>query len=179
VPTGSIPGLRLTHDRLQMVGSSANIALGNWLLKGEVAWIHGLEFLPSPGRKYDRVDVLAGFEYSGFSETTLTIEAVNRHIFDFASRLKQLPANAAEDRFQSVLRFTRTFVHETVTLTILASLYGLDGDDGGFERYSAEYDVNDSISVLFGLVTYQSGELPEMKNIGKNDRVFAEARYSF
>jgi hypothetical protein len=70
-------------------------------------------------------------------------------------------------------------VNDTLTLTILASLYGLAGDDGGFQRYTLEYDVNDFVSVLVGLVTYQSGELTEMKNIGKNDRVFIEARYSF
>lgn len=179
VSAGGLPGLRLTHDRLQMVGSTANIALGNWLVKGEIAWIHGLGFVSSPGRKFDRVDVLAGFEYSGFSETTITIEAVNRHLNEFTSELAAAPANTAEDRFQSVLRFTRTFVHETVTLTILASLYGLDGDDGSFQRYSAEYDINDFTSVLFGMVTYQSGELAEMENIGKNDRMFIEARYSF
>lgn len=66
-----------------------------------------------------------------------------------------------------------------MTLTIQASLFGLTGDDGAFERYTIEYDVNDSLSVLFGIVTYQSGDLPEMQNIGKNDRVLIEAKYSF
>jgi len=171
--------VQLTHDRLQMVGSTANIALGNWLLKGEAAWFHGFEFAHKPGNKFDRVDVLAGIEYSGFSETTICLEAVTRHINEFKSILKQSPDQASEDRFQSAFRFTRTFVNETITLTVLASLFGLTGDDGAFERYTIEYDVNDSLSVLFGVVTYQSGDLPEMQNIGENDRVLLEAKYSF
>lgn len=175
----SFPVFQLNHDRLQMVGTTANIALGNWLLKGEAAWIHGFEFVNTPGKKYDRVDILAGFEYSGFSETTLCIEAVNRHINEFKSILKQSPDQATEDQFQSAFRFTRTFANETITLTILASLFGLTGDDGAFERYTIEYDVNDSVSVLFGIVTYQSGDLPEMQKIGKNDRVLIESKYSF
>jgi len=175
----TIPGIQLTHDRLQMVGSTANIAIGNWLLKGEIAWLHGFQFAGKPGNKFDRVDTLAGFEYSGFSETTISLEAVNRHINEFTSILEQSPDQAKEDQFQSALRFSRTFENDTITLTVLISLFGLTGDDGAFERYTAEYDVNDSVSVLFGVVTYQSGDLPEMQNIGKNDRVLLEAKYSF
>ncbi len=175
----SFPVFKLTHDRLQMIGTTANIALGNWLLKGEAAWIHGFEFANTPGKKYDRVDILAGFEYSGFSETTISLEAVNRHITEFKSILKQSPDPATENQFQSALRFTRTFVNETITLTVLASMFGLKGEDGAFERYTIEYDVNDFLSVLFGIVTYQSGDLPEMQNIGKNDRVLTEIKYSF
>ncbi len=179
VPGFPFPVFQLTHDRLQMVGATANIALGNWLLKGEAAWIYGFEFSNTPDKKYDRVDVLAGFEYSGFSETTISLEAVNRHINEFASILKQPPDQATKNQFQSALRFTRTFINETITLTVLASLFGLTGDDGAFERYTIEYDINDFISVLFGIVTYQSGDLPEMENIGKNDRALIEAKYSF
>ncbi|RJP90899.1 MAG: DUF1302 family protein [Desulfobacteraceae bacterium] len=175
----SFPVFQLPHDRLQMAGTTANIALGNWLLKSEAAFIHGLEFANTPGKKYDRIDVLAGFEYSGFSETTLSIEAANRHIIEFESALKEPPDQVTEDQFQSAFRFTRTFVNETYTLTVLASLFGLTGDDGAFERYTMEYDVSDPLSVLFGIVTYQSGDLPEMQRIGQNDRIFLEAKYSF
>jgi len=175
----SFPVFKLTHDRLQMVGTTANIALGNWLLKGEAAWIHGFEFVQTPDKKFDRIDALVGFEYSGFSETTICLEAVNRHINEFKSILKQPPAQATKDQFQSAFRFTRTFVNETITLTVLASMFGLKGEDGAFERYTIEYDVNDFLSVLFGIVTYQSGDLPEMQNIGKNDRALIEIKYSF
>ncbi|MCD6584470.1 MAG: DUF1302 family protein [Desulfobacteraceae bacterium] len=173
------PVFQLIHDRLQMVGSTANIALGNWLLKSEIAWIHGFKFVQTPDKKFDRIDALVGFEYSGFSETTICLEAVNRHINEFKPLLKQSPDPATKDQFQSAFRFTRTFVNETITLTILASLFGLTGDDGAFERYTIEYDVDDSLSVLFGIVTYQSGDLPEMQNIGKNDRALIEIKYSF
>jgi hypothetical protein len=179
VSGSTIPGIQLTHDRLQMVGTTANIALGNWLLKGETAWFHGFEFINTPDKNYDRVDVLAGFEYSGFSETTISIEAVNRHICEFKSILKQAPDQAQENLFQSAFRFIRTFENDTITMTVLVSLFGLMGDDGAFERYTTEYDVNDFLSVLFGIVTYQSGNLPEMQDIGQNDRVLIEAKYSF
>lgn len=173
------PAFRLEHDRLQMIGTTANVALGNWLLKAETAYIHGFQFVQKPEEKFDRIDMLVGFEYSGFSETTITVEAVNRHFNEFKSILEQPPNMAQEDQFQSVFRLYKTFVNETISLTILASLYGLTGDDGAFERYTIEYDINDSTSALLGIVTYQSGDLPEMQNIGKNDRVLVEAKYSF
>ena len=90
-----------------------------------------------------------------------------------------LPDMATQDQFQSAFRFIRTFANDTIALTILASLFGLTGDDGAFQRFTIEYDVNDSLSVLFGIVTYQSGDLPEMQNVGQNDRVLIEAKYSF
>jgi len=104
---------------------------------------------------------------------------VNRHIIDFKPILEKPPDQAKQDQFQSAFRFTRTFVNETVTLIFLASFFGLTGDDGAFQRCTVEYDVNDSLSVLGGVVLYQSGDLPEMQNIGDNDRVLLEAKYSF
>jgi len=71
-----------------MFGAAFNQALGNWLLKSEVAYIDGFEFFNSPGKDYSRTDVLAGVEYSGFKDTTLSIEVADRQINDFDEALK-------------------------------------------------------------------------------------------
>ena len=171
--------LERCHSRLSMVGTAVNVALGNWLLKSEAAYFKGLEFFAVPGEKKSRLDVLAGMEYSGFTNTTISLEAVNRHINDFDSTLKAPPDNAQEDEFQTVLRYSGDFLHDTLHLVMLASTFGVTGDDGALQRFSVEYDVTDAFSVKLGLVTYQSGDKAQFRNIGDNDRLFLEAKYSF
>ncbi|MBW2630385.1 MAG: ligand-binding protein SH3 [Deltaproteobacteria bacterium] len=179
VSAGPPPQTGWKHARLKMFGVAFNQALGNWLLKAETAYIDGFEFFSPPGREYSRTDVLAGTEYSGFKDTTLSIEAVNRHINDFDEALKLPPDNAREDEFQWVVRLTRDFLNDTLTLTLLASTYGATGQDGALQRFSAEYDVTDSIQITGGVVLYKSGDLARYKNIGDNDRLFCEIKYSF
>lgn len=166
----------LKHSRIKMAGTAINIAMGNWLFKSEAAVLDGLAY--SSEGDYTRADILAGVEYSGFSETTISIEAVNRHIFD-GDALSSSQNRLEEDRFQSVFRITRDFYYDTLTLTFLASIYGLDGKDGAFQRFTAEYDINDMIKISGGGIFYQSGDLPGFENMGDNDRVFMEIRYSF
>ena len=171
--------LERRHSRISMVGTSINVALGNWLLKSEVAYFDGLQFFASPGEKWSRFDVLAGVEYAGFTNTALSLEAVNRHIDDFDPGLEAPPDSARENEFQTVLRYMGDFRHDTLHLLILASTFGSSGDDGKFQRFSVEYDVSDAFSLKIGLVTYQSGDKAQFRSIGDNDRFFLEAKYSF
>lgn len=67
----------------------------------------------------------------------------------------------------------------TSTLTFLATGYGEKWQGGSYQRISAEYDIADSITVKGGIVFYQSGDLPMFKDIGGNDKIFFELKYSF
>ena len=179
VSNGPPPQIEMKHARLKMYGSAFNIAMGNWLLKAEAAYFDGMKFFNEPGKTYSRTDVLAGIEYSGFKDTTISLEAVNRHINSFNDRLERPPDKANEDEFQSALRIEKDFLNDTLTFTLLASTFGLTGQDGAFQRFSMEYDLTDSVKITGGAVLYQSGDLPRHKNIGDNDRLFIEIKYSF
>ncbi|NVM22771.1 MAG: DUF1302 family protein [Desulfobacterales bacterium] len=174
------PGpLLLKHARLNMFGAAFNAAVGNWLLKTEAAYIDGFEFSNAPGKDYSRIDVLAGIEYSGFKDTAVSIEAVNRHINDFDESLELSPDEARENEFQWVARLTRNFLHETLTLTFLASAWGETGQYAAFQRFCAEYDATDAVKITGGVVLYQSEDITKYGNIGDNDRLFIEFKYSF
>jgi len=180
VSAGPPPQTQLKHARLKMIGAAFNAAVGNWLLKTEAAYIDGFESFNSPDKDYSRTDVLAGIEYSGFKDTMMSIEAVNRHINDFDDVLELPPDEAQEDEFQWVFRLTRDFLNDSLTLTLLAStLGGGTGQDGALQRFSAEYDLTDSIEMAGGVVLYQSGDLVMYRNIGDNDRLFFNIKYSF
>jgi len=93
------------YDRILMAGVGGNYIFGSWLFKAEAAWLHGFEYtylgsvplgpflaprLETTDKK-SRLDVMGGIEYYGFEETTLALEIVNRHSFDYERLVLSLP----------------------------------------------------------------------------------------
>lgn len=166
------------YGKVFFTGTAANVALGNWLIKGEAAFWDGLRFFNSAEKK-SRLDTMVGFDYSGFSETTISLEFANRHLFDFDESLSQAPDGQKEDWNQFAFRFTRDFLNDTLHLTLLVSSYGIFAQEGGFERFQLEYDVRDDLKLTGGVVFYQSGDFPALKDVGDNDRLLFEIEYRF
>lgn len=171
--------IRLNHATVSMTGCAVNMALGNWILKTEAAYIDGLEYFNNPKESYSRTDAMVGIEYYGFDDMVIIVEAANRHINGFDQVLERFPDQAQENVFQSVVRISRTFLNETLELEGLLSFFGTDGKDGKFQRFSCEYDLNDAIKLLGGVLLYQTGDLPEFTDIGDNDRLYFEVKYNF
>jgi hypothetical protein len=167
------------HERLHMFGFAYNKALGNWLLKGEGAVLNRVHYTNRPGTGYTRLDVLAGAEYSGFNETLISLEIANRHINNHRPCLEKYPDGVLQDMYQLAFRYNRDFLNDTLSLSLLVMIYGPSDADGSFERLALDYDLTDTITVRGGAVLYQSGDLLTMQEVGDNDRVFAELRYSF
>lgn len=174
-----VPQVELVHDRLTMAGAAVNVALGNWLLKTEGALFDGLRFAVLPDKDFSRLDGLAGIEYSGFSETTLSFEAVHRRLREYESALLSSPDFFRQDEVQTALRLQRDFLHQRLHLTVLALSQGWNGREGKMQRFTVKYDLTDHLALSGGFVNYGSGTRPEFRNVGKSDRVFLEAKYSF
>ena len=165
-------GPRLEHSRVDMLGAAVNIAAGNWLLKSEVATFSDLHYAGTHKRRHD---LLIGAEYSGFRDTTVSLEVVRRHVTGFDSALAA--AGHVENDYQTAFRYTGDFFHDRLELTALATLYGEELDEGGFTRLSAEYDLYDAFTLGGGVVMYREGE--RTSAIADNDRIFVEMKYSF
>ncbi len=177
-----LPGffqVELDHARLNLYGAAFDVALGNWLLKSEIAHVTGLKYFNTDDDTYSRTDVGAGIEFSGFSEAILGVEIVERYIHDYEDILENEPDNLEKTTTQSVARLTKTWLNKTLTLTILASAFGSDFKKGSFQRYELVYDISDDLLVKGGLIAYQSGATNGFGNIGENDRLFLEFKYSF
>lgn len=169
--------LQVEHSRIKMAGTAFAGAFGDYLLKAEAAFIHGLEYTSTEEKA--RLDLMAGFEYMGVTDTTISFEIVNRHIFDFEEIMENMPDDQKENRLETALRFDRDFFNETLKFTGLVIIYGEFGEEGAISRGSLEYDIDDSLSIKSGVVFYESGDLKKMENIGKNDRLFCELKYAF
>jgi hypothetical protein len=173
------PQFEIKHKRLWMFGGAYNFARGNWLLKTEAAYFDGFEFANTPGKTYSRLDGLIGAEYSGLSDATISLELADRHFFDFDDRLRDSPDFQKEDLVEWALRIAKPFLNDTLELTLLATVFGLTGDQGAFERFTAEYDWTDAVQVTAGVVFYQSGDLRRTTDIGSNDSVYLEIQHNF
>ncbi len=172
-------GQHLIHNRVSMTGLTTNMAWGNWLFKAEGAWWQGLRFAGVPDQDFSRMDMMAGIEYTGFSNTLISLERVSRHLLHFDNRLAQPPDYAEKDQVQTVFMMTRDFINDTLTAKFLWSAFGEQGEDGAFERFQLDYAVNDNHAVSGGVIFYQDGDSYAFSTIEDNDRIFLEYSFAF
>jgi hypothetical protein len=159
-----------------MTGVTFNVASGNTLYKAETAYFDGLKYTGAGSNEYARGDILLGIEYTGFTNTTIGFEIVDRYIFDHDDTLET--AGQGENMFQSVFSISRHFWNETLTVSIIAATFG-DGGDGAYQRFTGEYDLTDSFKIYGGVIFYKSGDITMFKDVDDNDRLFLDLTYSF
>ncbi|MEE8436621.1 MAG: DUF1302 family protein, partial [bacterium] len=119
-PDGGIT-LEQRHARISMNGLGINVALGNWLLKAEGARFNGLRFFQTGARRFTRYDGLLGLEYSGITDTTLSLEAANRHLAGFDKALEADLDGQTENINQSVFSYRGSFLREKLDLVAVLS----------------------------------------------------------
>ena len=171
------PGTRRVerrHARISMLGAAAVLPLGNWLWKTELAHYPGLRLTGHQDR-VARSDALLGVEYSGFNDTTLSVELADRHLYNYHS----LPGAAPRNTWQAALRYQGDFQHDRLHMTVVGVFVELFDSAAGFIRGQGEYELTDDINLTIGLVLYQQGERPPSRGVGDNDRVFADLEWSF
>ena len=162
MPLTVLQQLEFRHSSMDMLGASANLISGSWLYKTELAWFVEL---PSSNVEKQRADFMLGVEYFGFSNTALSLEMANRHIFDFDPAMK--PLFEKQDVLETALRYTGNFMNDRLEVTALAIAFGERAQDGSLWRLQGAYDVRDALVLTVGVVDY------------RNDRIFAELKYSF
>ena len=162
-----------------MGGGALSISAGNFVWKAEAAKLRGLEYALVTDKIFSRTDILFGLEFSGWSDTSLTIESGVQHINDFDKRLEGLPDSELEDRFATSVSFAQDYLNQTLHLNLTGMMIGERGGDGGINRASLEYDVADAFSVKGVIMIYQPGENAFFQSLNENDRLFFEARYQF
>lgn len=172
-------------SKIQMFGSAVNIAIGSWLLKSEIAFINGVKYNSTTDDK-QRLDTLIGADYMGISDSVLSLEVSNRHIFEYEDQmgLKVLrPDFIQENEVQTALRATRSFSNDSINTTLLLSMFGEKWQYGGFFRASVEYDIVDALVANVGFIDYLDTSKPQEKPfisaIKNNDKIFADITYSF
>ncbi|MEW6076730.1 MAG: DUF1302 family protein [Thermodesulfobacteriota bacterium] len=166
------------HSRLWMTGLCVNYAVGDWLLKTELARSDGYQYANDDGRK-SQTRGLAGVEYMGFTDTTLTLEFMQSVLNGYDHDMGEAPDYADSSRFDTAFRFTQNRMNDRLELVFVAVVMGMEAEDGLIERLSAAYDITDAFTVTGGCIFYQDGDSVLNDNIHDNNRVFMDLTYAF
>lgn len=170
-------------SKVKMLGIAINIASGSWLLKSETAFLDGVRYNSTKDDK-KRFDALVGVDYSGITDTVLSLEFANRHIFDYEPQMGAIsgvlsPDYVDKDEKQTAIRATSSFLNDKLDATLLISMNGSHWQYGGFSRAWIDYELANALNASFGIVDYVDGDRPYTKSIKDNDRVFLDITYSF
>jgi len=168
---------QLRYARINHLGAAINVADGSWLWKGELARLDGLEYANASAGKKVRWDLLLGAEYQGIVDVTLSAETLRRQIGDYESGLSAEPDYQDRVNWQTVVAYQQEFWNQTLHLKGVLMRSGASLDEGGYQRLSLAYDLDDEWSISGGGIWYQSAKYPP--DWGKSDRLFAELRYDF
>jgi hypothetical protein len=193
VGPGSPLGLIQKHSRLFMAGAGGNYTMGPWLFKAEAAWFDGIRVTrcePQPCEvppftlttdpdRFQRFDGMLGVEYYGFSETTIAIEVVDRHLFGHDDLVVGFPTFQREDSTSYAIRYTADWLNARLQTTVLAILQGYKVQDGAVIRAQADYTLRDGLVLTGGILIFEAGDLPPLSDWGSNDRVFVDVKWSF
>ena len=166
------------HQRISMLGSAANFVVGSWLVKAEAALHKNLRFSNLSEKDFERLTALVGVEYSGIVDTTLALEVVSSHIKDFDNRLEQ-PNAQKENETEIAFRVGRTFLNESLELSMATRAPTPIGKNGGLFRAQVSYDLNDSMEIYGGTLLYFVGDNLPYSKIADNDRLFLGLNYHF
>ncbi|MEE4243719.1 MAG: DUF1302 family protein [Desulfopila sp.] len=165
--------------RISVFGFALEKAIPHWLFKLEAAWVDGLQYYSLPGDEKNRLDVLLGADYTGLKNTRVSLEIVERHLFDLDGETAARDDTPSRDALVWAFRFSRTFLRDRLNVLFLSYAGGYSFQEGSAQRISADYAVTDSLSLTAGLLLVHSGDNYLMRNAGDNDRIFFHLKYVF
>lgn len=131
----------LPDNLYQVAGISVNRAMGNWLLKSDIAYKQGLTLYsggPENSNTYNRFDYGLGFEFNSPDGKQLTAAAFGRSwqgLDDSYGNLMPLPTEppsyfivpAINPEVSALVMFTDNFLNDDLSLTLMAT-GALNGD---------------------------------------------------
>lgn len=169
---------KLEHKKISMLGTSAGFAKGNMLFIAEIAHFRGLRFMNDYEKDYNQSDMLIGFEYSGWADTTISLDYVHRYLHHYDIIIDTSPEDPQKTDNEIACRINSNFMQDTLELKALLLLNGERGQHGAMQRFTAKYNIADNWSVTGGLLFYQARNNP-LSTVGDISRVFGELRYDF
>jgi hypothetical protein len=177
------------YQKVESYGFFGNVISGSWSFLFDVARKQNLPIAVSPDaigeqlqtgsstaiswRPQHVLQSMLGFEYSGLSETIISMEYLRRYIEDYDSRL-------ADDRTEQQLSLyvSREFLRDTLTTTFWVS-HDL-GDKSNLFRIDLDYAYNDHLRYSLGVSGIDSNNPDSFfYNYRKTDRVTVGVKYSF
>lgn len=160
-----------------MVGFAGNLATGNFLWKGELAYKFNRAFQGNDqdGRlaavERDTLDMAPGLEYSANGDYTVSLETSFQYIRDWDDAIQGIRENEGSVAFG----WNKNFLHETLDLQYLVS-YRFQ-DNMSIHQVRSRYDFTDQLS---GRLEAMYLDISDRNNIFRNkSRMTLKLEYQF
>jgi hypothetical protein len=144
--------------RSNMLGFAYNKVIDSYLLKTEMAYFDNYD----TSIVDSKIDSLIGVEYNGIDDGSISFELANKN-----------------NTIEYAIRFTQSYINQTLDFTALYSGVEKDLSGGDFIRMWFDYDVDDHVSTTWGTIMYNGGTNIIRENIKNNDRLFVSIKYNF
>lgn len=170
-----------TQERFQALGLSGSYNAGLWIYKAELGihWDKAVmpnasEFMnyPQGWEKRDHSLVMAGFDYVGFGDSTVSLEINYVHTQGKTESL-------AVERDEVGATASVQWSDENQKLTLNAHVISLLNNNGTIFRTNAEYALTDSFKVGALLVNYDAQKNDSLFPYRNNDAVQFYWQYHF
>ncbi|MCC5977824.1 MAG: hypothetical protein JJU21_07175 [Salinarimonas sp.] len=171
------------HPRIGFIGASAAKTMGDWLLRGDAGYFRGETFFNqdfytdpfnAPGEHVsDVARGVIGLEYSGFSNTVLSLEYSHEAIQNWKPGMRM-------DRTSNSIAVNARFQLLSETLALEFTAASLANHAASVLRAKAEYSVSDTQTLTLQWTNYNSHKRDGfMAPYERSDRVYMEWRASF
>lgn len=180
---------RPEYSKIEAYGVFGTVILGSWSLKFDVARKQDVPVALTPDDIAEQLQTgngsaiawkprrelqsMLGFEYSGLSETIISMEYHSTYIEDYDRRL-----DSEETTEQVSLFFSRDFMHDTLTTTFWVG-HDLNDNSNQF-RIDLDYAYSDNLSLSLSVSGVEAdNEESFFYNYRDTDRLTLGVKYSF
>ncbi len=179
VTTADQTGLQITptYNRMTFVGGDFSKPLGQFVLRGEMAFNINKHFavkskqLPTKFEKHNTINALLGMDWYAPNQWMLSLQVANDAVLDYND-------NLVKDKNSSLMTFNISKSLLNSTLKLSDFIYFDLNNSGFFNRFSADYSLSDQIHFMIGYDHFEGDK--GMFGIYKNNsEVWLKAQYSF
>lgn len=164
-----------TYKRMTFVGGDISKPLGQFVLRGEVAYNFNKHFTPKqpnrPLQKHNTLHYLAGIDWYAPNDWMLSAQFSDETIFNYSDDLEQ-----EKNSPLITLNISKTILNNTLKFSNF--VYADLKNKGFFNRFSADYSLTDQIHLLLGYDHFH-GDKGTFSLYKNNSEVWIKAKYSF
>ena len=167
----------LFYDLLDHEGMSTSLTEDKFAFNFDLARFTGLSMLAAD-KPNERIDLGSSVEWRRTDTSMLSLEFVKR----FSKYKLDLPEYlrfTQPREYEYALSFSEMLLRNKLQVEATAVAFGLNAKNGGFSRFTANYNWNDSLSIYTRLINYYSGDDVLFQRVADNDQIILGSKISF
>ena len=146
------------YTRTHMIGGSFSTSLGDFIIRGELAWFTNRSFTvardfePTGTALSGEFSYVLGIDYSGLSDTFISMQLFQSFVQD------NVPGMIRDATETNMTFFIRRTFNSDLSKIELRDVTNLDRGDG-FVELSAEHELNDNLTIGARVVVFYGNQL--------------------